>query len=168
MSYLKLIPKFDKNNEITDVEELMRQEDEEDYEKLMRDTMIIKETMENLSILVEQDDEKLDNVDDIITEIDVTVDNANNDLACANKHQKSKNILKNTLITGVIGLVLGGPLGGLAGWAIGTGAIGITAVSGGIAGAVGFGGSTYGIMKHKKKKAEEDYQNARREHLGEE
>lgn len=165
MSYLKLIPKFDNNNIITNIDELIRQEDEEDYEKLMRDTMIIKETMEDLSRLVEEDDEKLDNIDDNITETDVTVENANNDLERANKYQKGKNILKNTLITGVIGLVLGGPLGGLAGWAIGTGIIGITAVSGGIAGAVGFGGSTYGIMKHRKKKAEEDYQNARREHL---
>ena len=148
---------FDENKIITITEELMEEEDEKDYKKLMEDTIIIKETMEDLNKILEDSGLAIIDVEENIEETDNNLNAANTQLVKANKYQKSAGIIKGTLIGGVIGLIFGGPIGGFLGWEIGSGLTAISALIGSVFGTVTVGGTTYGVMNDKKKKAEQEY-----------
>ena len=123
----------------------------------MKDSIIIKETMEDLNKILEDSGLALLDVDEKVQNTDNELNCTNIELVKANKYQKSAGIIKGTLIGGVIGLIFGGPIGGLLGWGIGSGLTVISAVIGSVCGTVTIGGTTYGVMNDKKKKAEREY-----------
>lgn len=148
---------FDENKILTITEEIIEEEDEKDYQKLMKDSIIIKETMEDLNKILEDSGLTLLEVEENVQDTDNNLNSTNTQLVKANKYQKSAGIIKGTIIGGVIGLIFGGPIGGLLGWEIGSGLTAISALVGSVFGTVTVGGTTYGIMNDKKKKAEREY-----------
>lgn len=147
---------LDEKQIIVITDEMIEEENKEDIKMLVQKTRILNETMMDLNSLLEDSGNELLQTREITDETEEILQDTNVELAVANKHQKSGNLLKSTLIGGVIGLILGGPLGGLAGWSISATITGITALTGSILGSVTFGGATYGLVKNKNEIAAQD------------
>lgn len=147
---------FDEKNVITITDEILEEENKEDLKKLVQNTAILNETMKDLNTLIEDSGGQIIQIDDNVEDTNEILTNTNIVLAKANKSQKTGNLLKTTIISGVIGFCLGGPLGGLAGWGISSTIVGITAIVGSILGTVTAGGTVYGIVKGKRDKAVRD------------
>ena len=144
---------FDESQIIILTDEMIENEDKKDLEKLVQNTRILNETMKDINSLLEDSGKELLQTREITEDTEETLQDTNVELAIANKHQKSGNLLKSTIIGGVIGLFLGGPLGGLVGWSVSSAIAGITALTGSILGSITIGGTTYGLIKNKKETA---------------
>jgi len=147
---------FDEKNVITITDEILEEENKEDLKKLVQNTAILNETMKGLNSLIEDSGTQIMEVEENVEDTNEILSDTNIVLAKANKSQKTGNLLKTTIISGVIGFCLGGPLGGLAGWGISSTIIGITAIVGSILGTVTAGGTVYSIVKGKRDKAIRD------------
>lgn len=151
-----LINLFDKNNVITITDEMIEEENREDLKKLVQNTAILNETMKDLNSLIEDSGNQIMEIEENVEDTNEILADTNVVLAKANKSQKTGNLIKITVIGGVIGLCLGGPLGGLAGWGISSAIAGVTAIVGSILGTITAGGTAYGIVKGKRDKAARD------------
>lgn len=147
---------FDEKNVITITDEILEEENKEDLKKLVQNTAILNETMKNLNSLIEDSGTQIMEVEENVEDTNEILSDTNVVLAKANKSQKTGNLIKTTVIGGVIGLCLGGPLGGLAGWGISSAIAGLTALVGSVLGTITAGGTAYGIVKGKRDKAARD------------
>ena len=147
---------LDEKQIIVITDEIIDEENKEDIKRLVQKIGLLNETMMDINSLLEDSGNELLRTIEITDNTEEILQDTNIELAIANKEQKSGNLLKSTLIGGVIGLLLGGPLGGLAGWSISATISGITALTGSILGSVTFGGATYGLVKNKRETATKD------------
>lgn len=151
---------FDEKNVIIVTNEMIEEENKEDLKKLVQNTAILNETMKDLNSIIGDSGGQIMQIVDNVEDANEMIADTNVVLAKANKSQKTGNLIKTTIIGGVIGLCLGGPLGGLAGWGISSAIAGVTAIVGSILGTVTAGGTAYGIVKGRRDKAVRDCRRA--------
>jgi hypothetical protein len=132
------------------VDELLKKENEEDLKKILRDTAQINEIQDDMRDILGLQKEALENTDDVIEDSVTTAEQATLTIGEAKKSFFSSILLRNTFIAGLVGMVIGGPLGGLLAVSTGGSIIG-SAIGGGVIGSGVIGGTTYGVTKDKVK-----------------
>jgi Mg/Co/Ni transporter MgtE len=130
-----------------DIENIIRQENEEDYKNLARQTEQIEDITHFLNNIINEGGAQLAEVDTTIIETNEVIDDININLEQAHKSRINGLLLKGT----AIGVGVGFALGGLAGSIVGSylGSISVGFLAGSIPLGSLSGGATYGIIKNK-------------------
>ena len=126
----------------SEIEELTSQENNTDIKKLVDDSAVIKEIMENLGLTIENQGKLLDCADES------TNDAMTNVVEAAKKSFFLSYLIKGTILSTVAGLAFGGIGGGVIGYAIGS-SIALASGTGAVVGSGISGTAGYAIIKKK-------------------
>lgn len=128
-------------------DEIIENENKKEILKLSNDSKILKETMEDINNLLSDSGIIVNNIDEKISKSNKDIEITTQEIEKSHNYFFKSNILKATAISALVGLCVGGPIGGVLGYTIGT--IGVGIISGSVIGSVGCGGITHAIVKKK-------------------
>jgi hypothetical protein len=132
----------------SEIEELTSQENNTDIKKLVDDSAVIKEIMENLGLTIENQGKLLDCADESTNNAVTNVVEAERQISSAKKSFFLSHLIKGTILSTVVGLAFGGIGGGVIGYVIGS-SVALASGTGAVVGSGISGTAGYAIIKKK-------------------
>ena len=131
-----------------EIEQKIKLEQTQEVKQLSKNTSMIYSIMNSLREYLSQDQEQIETIEQTIETSKEVINNTNDELTSARKHQVTASRIKFVILTTCIGIGVGAPLGCLVGYFAGS--MGIGALTGSICG--GGAGSSGSLIYSKKKK----------------
>ena len=133
-----------------DIQEKIKQENLEEIKQILDDSKRILDISKDLNQLLKKDTEHILSINDINNENLNLIKQTDSILEKASSYKKNKNILILSVVSGLVGAGIFGPVGGVIGTQISLGLVGV--FSGSLVGGGAVGITSYNIFNFFKKK----------------